>query len=43
MCDPFEPGAGPKCLKASLLFGPLNKTVFVPLIFFLPVGALSAN
>ena len=28
--EPFDPGAGPKCLKASLLLGPLSKTVLVP-------------
>ena len=37
VCDPIYPGANPKCLKASLLLGPLNNKVS------LPVGALIAN
>ena len=36
-CDPIYPGASPKCLSASLLFGPLNNKVSFP------VGALIAN
>lgn len=35
--DPLDPGAGPKCFKASRLRGPRSKMVFVP------VGALRAN
>jgi len=32
--EPGRPGAGPKCLLASLSLGPLRRSVFVPIIIF---------
>jgi hypothetical protein len=32
--DPGTPGAGPKCLLASLSLGPLSNKVLVPFIIF---------